>query len=134
MARRPLSSVELDYLDRERVCRVASADAQGRPHVAPFCHALDRESQTLYVYTGPLAKTARNLMERPWARVLCDTYEEDWSRLVGVAASGPGRALTEGEELAHAERLLQAKFPQYRRDRIDFVLAFRLQDVASWGL
>ena len=27
-------------LDRERVCRVATADAAGTPHVVPVCHVL----------------------------------------------------------------------------------------------
>src|SRR5205809_158589 len=81
-----LSQKEKRFLDRARVCRVASADGRGTPHVAPLCHAFDAPRRTAYIATE--GRTARNLMKRPTASLACDDYFENWSRLRGVDARG----------------------------------------------
>ena len=51
------------------------------------------------------------LRERPWATVLVDRYEEDWSRLWWVRLRGPVRVLELGEETLRALALLAESIP-----------------------
>lgn len=127
-----LSKEEKRYLDRARVCRVASADARGTPHLAPLCHAFDATRRTAYVATSGL--TARNLRRRPTATLACDDYFENWGRLRGVVAQARARILRRGPELDRAVRLLKKKFKQYRDYEFDDAIALRIERVSSWGL
>jgi PPOX class probable F420-dependent enzyme len=127
-----LSQKEKRYLDRARVCRVASADRKGTPHVAPLCHAFDAPRRTAYIVTS--GRTARNLRRRPTAALACDEYFEDWSRLRGVVARARARFVRPGPELDRAARILQKKYKQYRDYEFDEAIALHIERVSSWGL
>jgi PPOX class probable F420-dependent enzyme len=127
-----LTPKEKRYLDRARVCRVASADKRGTPHVAPLCHAFDAARRTAYVATS--GRTAKNLGQRPVAALTCDDYFENWSRLRGVVARARARIVRRGPELDRAVRLLKKKYAQYRDDEFDEAIALHIERVSSWGL
>jgi PPOX class probable F420-dependent enzyme len=127
-----LTPKEKRYLDRARVCRVASADGRGRPHVAPLCHAFDASRRTAYVATS--GRTARNLRKRPVATIACDEYFEDWGRLRAIVANVRARIVRRGPELDRAVRLLKKKYEQYRDDEFDDAIALRVERITSWGL
>jgi len=127
-----LSQKEKRYLDRARVCRVASADARGTPHVAPLCHAFDAARRTAYIATE--GRTARNLRKRPFATLECDDYFENWSRLRGLVAQVRARIVRRGPELDRAVRLLKKKYKQYRDYDFDGAIALRIERATSWGL
>jgi len=127
-----LSQREKRFLDRARICRVASADKKGTPHVAPLCHAFDAPRRTAYVATS--GRTARNLRRRPTATLECDDYFEDWGRLRGVVARARARIARRGPELDRAVRLLKKKYKQYRDYEFDEVIALHIERVSSWGL
>lgn len=86
----------------------------------PICFALDGDILYSAVDQKPKRsrdlRRLRNLRERPWATVLVDHYEEDWSRLWWVRLRGPARVLELGEETLRALALLAEKYPQYRRE------------------
>jgi len=121
-----LSQKEKRYLDRARVCRVATADGRGTPHVAPLCHAFDAARRTAYIATE--GRTARNL------RLECDDYFENWSRLRGLVAQVRARIVRRGPELDRAVRLLKKKYKQYRDYDFDGAIALRIERATSWGL
>ena len=127
-----LSPKEKRYLDRARICRVASADKRGTPHVAPLCHAFDAASRTAYVATS--GRTARNLRKRPTATLACDDYFENWGRLRGLVARARARIIRRGPELDRAVRLLKKKYKQYRDYEFDEAIALHIERVSSWGL
>jgi len=127
-----LSQKERRYLDRARICRVASADKRGTPHVAPLCHAFDAASRTAYVATS--GRTARNLTKRPTATLACDDYFENWGRLRGLVAHVRARIVRRGPELDRAVRLLKKKYKQYRDYEFDEAIALQIERVSSWGL
>jgi PPOX class probable F420-dependent enzyme len=103
-----------------RVARLATAEEDGRAHLVPICFAL--ADDVLYSAVDAKPKRSRqlrrlrNVRARPWAAVLVDHYEEDWSRLWWVRISGAARVLDPGDEEARAIALLVAKYPQYRRE------------------
>jgi len=127
-----LSQKEKRYLDRARVCRVATADGRGTPHVAPLCHAFDAARRTAYIATE--GRTARNLRKRPFATLECDDYFENWSRLRGLVAQVRARIVRRGPELDRAVRLLKKKYKQYRDYDFDGAIALRIERATSWGL
>jgi PPOX class probable F420-dependent enzyme len=108
-----------DEVARCRVARLATLDADGRPHLVPIVFALVGE--TLYSAVDEKPKSSRalrrieNARERPDVTVLVDDYDdEDWTRLWWVRIRGRARVLDEGQEALAALEALTAKYPQYR--------------------
>jgi PPOX class probable F420-dependent enzyme len=107
-------------VDEARVGRLATVDAQGRPHLVPICFALAGE--VLYSAVDEKPKRSRNLERlrniraRPEATVLVDHYEEDWSRLWWVRLRGEASVLDPDAESGRALALLAEKYEQYRRE------------------
>jgi PPOX class probable F420-dependent enzyme len=123
-----------DEVARARVARLATLDADGRPHVVPIVFALVGE--TLYSAVDAKPKRSRtlrrieNARERPDVTVLVDCYDEDWTQLWWVRIRGRARVLDEGDEAAAALEALTAKYEQYRDEPPGPpVLAI---DIADW--
>lgn len=129
------------FLRRQRVARLATADAAGRPHVVPICFtvaagtlytAIDRKPKTV----GPWAlRRIRNVRENPHAAVVVDVYTEDWSQLGFLMLEGPARILERGRAHSRAITSLRRKYPQYRGMRLDDrpLIAMTIQRVVRWG-
>jgi PPOX class probable F420-dependent enzyme len=108
-----------DEVARSRVARLATLDADGRPHLVPIVFALVGE--TLYSAVDEKPKRSRalrrieNARERPDVTVLVDRYDDaDWTRLWWVRIRGRARVLKHGDEAAEALAALTAKYAQYR--------------------
>jgi PPOX class probable F420-dependent enzyme len=130
-------------LSEARVARLATADADGRPHVVPICFALDGDSLYSAVdhkpKRGPDLRRIDNLRANPLASVLVDHYDEDWDRLWWVRADGTARILdTEDhqtrEERSRAIALLAEKYDQYvGRAPRGSVISLTLRSWRSWA-
>jgi PPOX class probable F420-dependent enzyme len=104
----------------ERVARLATADADGRPHLVPMVFAVSGET----IYSAVDAKPKRtsalrrlaNIAANPRVAVLVDRYDEDWSTLWWVRADGLGRVLPDPglPEARLAVGLLTERYAQYR--------------------
>jgi nitroimidazol reductase NimA-like FMN-containing flavoprotein (pyridoxamine 5'-phosphate oxidase superfamily) len=127
-----MTGSEKAFLARARVCRIGSVDRAGVVHVAPLCHAFDRERRIAYIATGGV--TAENLRARHRASLECDDYYEDWDRLRGLVARVRAKVIDRGAELERARRLLKRKFTQYRDTEFDSVIALHIEAVTSWGM
>jgi PPOX class probable F420-dependent enzyme len=121
-----------------RVARLATTDADGRPHLVPIVFAL--EGDTLYTAVDKKPKRSKRLRRienaraRPDVTVLIDHYEEDWNRLWWIRLRGRARVLESGQELEHALALLQEKYPQYREEPPDGpVLAIDVIETRVWS-
>jgi PPOX class probable F420-dependent enzyme len=135
-----LSDAQRQFLDRGRVGHLATADAEGAPHVIPVCYAV--AEQTLYITIDekpkrrdiPL-KRVRNILENPKAAFVADRYDEDWRRLGWVMLRGEAEILEAGPEHDHAQALLTARYPQYRAMHLSGlpVIALRIARATSWG-
>jgi PPOX class probable F420-dependent enzyme len=120
-----------------RVARLATVDADGRPHLVPIVFAL--AGDTLYSAVDAKPKRSRtlrrieNARRRPEVTALIDHYEDDWTRLWWVRLRGRARVLDGGEEAAHALALLAAKYEQYRKAAPGLpVLAIDIIEWRSW--
>jgi PPOX class probable F420-dependent enzyme len=100
------------------VARLATVDAEGRPHLVPCCFALDGDVAYSVVDHKPKRSTALrrldNIRASPAVCLLVDHYEDDWTRLWWVRLDGTARIVEDGPEHASAIALLCAKYPQYR--------------------
>ncbi len=140
--RSSLNDSEIAFIQMQRVAHLATADADGHPHVVPVCYAFDGS----HFYT-PLdekpkrvaehqLRRVRNIEARPEVMLLIDQYDDDWSRLGYVQVYGEAVLLNPGEA-GHAEalRLLRDRYTQYRTMALEThpVIAITPQRVVSWG-
>jgi coenzyme F420-0:L-glutamate ligase/coenzyme F420-1:gamma-L-glutamate ligase len=109
------------YLAGQRVARMATADAEGRPHVVPVCFAFDEQRFYIALDAKPKSvsptrlKRVRNITANPHVSLLVDTYTEDWSQLRYVMVNGTAELEAPGTQLHTAAMpLLKEKYPQYR--------------------
>jgi PPOX class probable F420-dependent enzyme len=110
-----------DRLRSARVGHLATAGADGIPHLVPFVFTV--EGRTIYWAVDAKPKRSRelkrlaNIRANPNVEVVVDGYAEDWQALWWVRAKGVGRILDRGEEWDRALRLLAEKYPQYEANR-----------------
>ena len=104
-----------------RVARLATADAEGRPHLVPFVFAVAGDTVLSAVDAKPKRSTTlrrlANLAVNPAVAVLADHYDDDWTALWWARGDGRGRVVdVESPEGRHALRLLAERYPQYREE------------------
>jgi PPOX class probable F420-dependent enzyme len=123
-----------------RVARLATAGADGRPHLVPVVFALDGD--TLYTAVDDVKPKAtmglrrlRNIEENRAVALLADHYEDDWTALWWVRADGTARLLEPGDDddddAARARALLAERYAQYRAAPPPGVVI--AVDVARWS-
>jgi coenzyme F420-0:L-glutamate ligase / coenzyme F420-1:gamma-L-glutamate ligase len=116
-----LSPSVLRFIRVARLAHLATAGADGQPHVIPICFVFDGK----YFYspidekpkrTAP-AKLKRviNIQANPQVTLVIDRYSEDWQHLAYVLISGKAKILYRGAAHAEAVRRLRRKYPQYRQ-------------------
>ena len=124
-------------IEQERVCRVATANPAGIPHVVPVCHVL--ADGKLYFGSAADAKKVVNLKANPRAAVTVDLYSDAWAHLKGVMVQGTVRLLERGPRCRKARTLLYRKYPHYPDEAALEESASVIVEVSptrafSWGL
>ena len=116
------------FLETHRVGHLATASADGAPHVVPVCYAIDDDTLYFVADAKPKRRPARelvrlrNLRANPRAAVVVDDWAEDWTRLAFVLVRGPAREITDPLAHAAALRLLRTRYPQYAAMPLDDVI------------
>lgn len=137
-----LTPEETAFLVRQRVARLATADASGEPHAIPVCFACTPGAIYVALDEKPKGvpptrlKRVRNLLENPSVALVADRYTEDWDLLAYILVRGRAELLDVGtDEHAAAIRLLRGKYHQYEAMRIEEqpVIAIRPERAVSWG-
>ncbi|MGI9418575.1 MAG: TIGR03668 family PPOX class F420-dependent oxidoreductase [Geminicoccaceae bacterium] len=128
------------FLETERVARLATADAEGRPHVVPVCYAVVHDMICFTIDEKPKRRTTQlkrlaNIRANPSVAVVVDRYDEDWSKLGWLMIQGEARILTEGQLHQDTQRRLRERYPQLRSMRIETlpVVAITMTKVLDWG-
>ena len=123
---------------RERVARLATADAGGQPHLVPIVFALG-DGDVLYTAVDRKPKTTTalkrlaNIESNPRVAVLADLYDDDWTRLWWVRADGTARVAS-GDEAGSALHHLASKYPIYADDPLPGpVLAVDVRKWTGWA-
>jgi PPOX class probable F420-dependent enzyme len=98
-----------------RVAHLATAGADGRPHVVPCTFAVLGDTIVSAVDHKPKRTTAlrrlANIGANPHVALLADQYDEDWRALWWARADGIARVTEEAEPELRAA--LVARYPQY---------------------
>ena len=136
-----LTDEQRRFLDGQRVVRLATADADGRPHVIPICFVT--AGATVYFTidekpkrrSGAPLKRIANMRENPMVALVADHYDDDWSKLGWVMVQGRAEVLDSGDEHDRAQARLRARYRQLDDMRIEGlpVVAIRIQHASSWG-
>jgi PPOX class probable F420-dependent enzyme len=120
-----------------RIARLATADAQGRPHLIPIVFAVDGDRVYSVVDAKPKRTRAlrrlANVRQNPAVALLVDHYDDaDWGALWWVRAEGQARILDlEEPEAANAIALLKQRYPQQRA--AGPVLAVDVERWSGWA-
>jgi PPOX class probable F420-dependent enzyme len=120
-----------------RVGRLATVRRDGGPHVVPFVFAL--VGSTAYWVVDEKPKRSRalrrleNIEHDQRIELVVDGYDEDWSRLWWVRASGRARIVGDEAERASALAALGAKYAAYERIEPETVVALDLETVVGWS-
>lgn len=133
---------ERRFVERARVGRLATADAEGRPHVVPVCFAfvddrlvtpIDEKPQTA---SANALRRSRDVEENPRVALVVDRYSEDWTQLGWVQVRGRATHLA-SDEPPHpfAVRALRRKYEQYADHALEERPIVRIapDTVRSWG-
>ena len=135
-----LGAGERAFLEGRRFAHLATADGAGIPNVGPVCFALAGDTVYMTIDRKPKSgrplKRLRNIAENPNVTLTADRYDdEDWSRLRWVMLRGRAEILEDGAEHDEAQRILRARYRQYRA--MDLaplpVIAIRIERVTSWS-
>lgn len=124
-------------LTRAKVGHLATASADGRPHIVPCCFVTS--DTTVYSAVDAKPKSThrlqriRNLEANPLVSLLVDHYEDDWAELWWVRVDGVARVLDRGDDYTAALDLLERKYAQYRETRPPGpVIVFNIEQWRSW--
>ena len=125
-----------------RIARLATQDANRRPHVIPICFVLDGsvfysaiDKKPKRVAPAQLARL-KNIQETRSVALLVDQYDEDWTRLWYVLVRGEAAMVSSPVERKRAIERLRAKYPQYDKSMLDDgapVLRITPMRVVAWG-
>ena len=135
-----MSDAARAFCERNRVARLATADAKGVPHLVPVCYTIIGDSLYISIDEKPkrtdiALKRLRNIAENPEVAVTVDRWDEDWRRLAWVMLRGRAEILADGDEHDRAQVRLRERYPQYRS--MDLaplpVIALRIARASSWG-
>ncbi len=135
--RSTLSGKAAALVARERVSRVATANADGQPHLVPVCHVVS--GGKLYIGSGDDGAKVRNLRANPRVTVTVDLYSDYWAELKGVMVQGTAKLIERGPVFQRARKKLYEKYPQYSKEAAlspsdSVILEITPTHVFSWGL
>ena len=124
-------------IERERVCRVATVNPEGLPHLVPVCAVV--ADGRIYFGSGDDARKVKNLQANPRIAVTVDLYSDDWAHIKGVLVQGQAKLIERGPRFRKIRTLLYRKYPQYPTDAAieesdSVVVEVTPSAVFSWGL
>ncbi|MGE5695287.1 MAG: TIGR03668 family PPOX class F420-dependent oxidoreductase [Candidatus Sericytochromatia bacterium] len=120
-----------------QVAFLATATAQGVPHVVPVVFAVSHD--VVYTAVDTKRKTTHrlrrlvNIEQNPRVSLLVDHYADDWEQLWWVRADGVAEIHDRGEAMATGYDLLRRKYPQYQRISLTGpVISIAVSRWSSW--
>lgn len=133
---------ERQYIKTARTGRLATADAEGRPHIVPVCFALVDDHIVTPIDEKPQRvspdelRRCQDISENPRVALLIDHYTDDWSQLGWMQVRGTATRCDPSEE-PHSPGVvaLRQKYDQYADHDLENRPLIRISpgSVRSWG-
>lgn len=133
---------ERRYLEAARVARLATADAEGRPHAVPVCFALANGGVVTPIDEKPKRvgpndlRRVRDVRQNDAVALVVDHYRENWADLGWVQVRGRA-SVREPDAPGHGAAVteLRRKYSQYADHAIEERPLIRIEpgSVQSWG-
>ncbi|MFW9777851.1 MAG: pyridoxamine 5'-phosphate oxidase family protein [Candidatus Heimdallarchaeota archaeon] len=99
-----------NFLQEQRMIRVATVAPDGSPNIAPFCFFM--HEGTVHVLTRPETKTVKNIKNNPKVAFLIDSYDEDWSKNRFLMLKGVATLIEDSKRTEELRAARKAKYPQ----------------------
>jgi PPOX class probable F420-dependent enzyme len=121
------------------VLRLATAGADGRPHLVPCTFAVDDAGRVVIGIdnkpkTSGNLRRLRNIAENPQVSLLADDYADDWVQLWWARADGTATIERSGPEHGAHWALLRSKYPQYAGQVLDGpVIVVSVESWSGWA-
>jgi len=137
-----LTDAQLEFLETQRVARLATLDGDEVPQVLPVCYAATADSVYITIDQKPKSgdpkklKRLQNIRRNPLVALVADHYDDsDWSQLRWLMIRGRAEILDHGPEHNQAQDLLRTRYPQYRTMALDDlpVIAIRIETARDWA-
>ena len=136
-----MNDIERQFLIKQFVAHLATADGDGVPHVVPVCFTILENTVYIAIDQKPKSgdpralKRIQNIAANPSVALIVDHYEDDWQQLAWVMLRGTAEVLESGDEREAAHTLLRQRYKQY--EGMDFLglpmIAIRIARTSSWG-
>lgn len=128
-----LPAEALRVVEQARRAVLTTIDEQGRPHAVPICFTISADQIFTPIDHKPKKTTTlarvRHVSSRPFATVLFDRYDDDWSNLGWVMVRGTARV----EDATTATEGLAVRYRQYReRPPRGQTIAIRPERISWW--
>ena len=129
-------------LTQAKVGSIATVRPDGSPHVVPFVFAASEAGHGLVIYWSVDDKPKRsrelqrlvNIRAHPAVEIEVNRYDDDWTQLWWVRASGIAREVTSIDERERALAALATKYAPYTADPPSGpVVAIQVDRVAGWA-
>ena len=140
----PISNAIQAKLEKARIARLATLDAECGPHIVPVCFVYDGKVFYSAVDQKPkrvaperLARL-RHIRASPQIALIIDEYHEDWGQLWYILVRGKAKLIPTSahQERAQAIRQLRGKYPQYAAAMLPDdspVIRITPERITSWG-
>ncbi len=125
-----------DRLTSQPVAVLATINEDGSPHLVPFTFASVGERRLVSAVDqkpkhSRALRRLENIARDDRVTVLAHHYEDDWSRLWWVRASGHAVVAAEVDEAAH--RSLVTRFPPYSDQVLGPWITITVVDIVGWA-
>ena len=129
-------------LSASKVGSIATVRPDGSPHVVPFVFAVSESGDGLVIYWCVDDKPKRNrelqrlvnIRVHPAVEIEVNRYDDDWTQLWWVRASGIAREVTSLDERERALVALATKYAAYTAHPPSGpVVAIRVHRLAGWA-
>lgn len=119
------------------VAALATTRPSGGPHIVPVSFTVEAEHVFIMIDAKPKTTTAlqrlANIEANPAVSLLTHHYEDDWRKLWWVRVDGEATITADPGIVAAPRRLLQQKYPQYRKSPPDGpAIVIDITDVTWW--
>lgn len=123
---------ERKFIEENEVCRLATVDSSGMPHVVPVCYVFHDGS--FYIATDYSTRKYQNVRENPRGALVIDHYRPHKA----VMVQGRMEVLERGEEFRRVREMFYRRFRWARDDPWEEgeapILKLVPERKSSWGL